>query len=101
MRAKTYGPYSGMARFARDWFKYYSTELAPALKGAPSLPLLLQDRFWIKSMKKGPLGYITACYADSLEAHCYDPFAHPMPEEYARGVMVVAPCLQKSATIPR
>jgi len=85
---KTYGPHSKKARGARFWFKHFRPDgAAPLLEGAPPLPLLPEDRFWLMSMKGGPLDYATACYATSLERCGYAVYVHPMPQEYVRGLM--------------
>jgi hypothetical protein len=87
-RKNTYGPHSRRARSARRWFKHFRKNgREPLLEGAPPLPLLPEDRLWLMSMNEGPLGYATACYATSLEGCGYDWWAHPMPEEYVRGLM--------------
>ena len=80
-REKTYGPYSGKARFAQLWFRYNG------IKGAPPLPTRPQDRFYMMNMKRGPLGYVTASYATSLESCGYVPFDHPDANTYACGLM--------------
>ena len=78
---KRSGPHSRMARYAKLWFKYQG------LDGAPQLPLLPQDRYWLMNMQEGPLGYITACYAISVESHGYDVYSHPDAHTYACGLI--------------
>lgn len=84
---KPLGPHSKMARGARFFFKVCFQKAGQDFEDAPPLPLSPQDRYWLMSMKGGPLGYLVACYASSLEACEYEVFDHPYPSDYVRGVM--------------
>jgi len=59
-REKTYGPYSGKARFAQLWFRYNG------IKGAPPLPTRPQDRFYMMNMKRGLLGLGSSASSETL-----------------------------------
>ena len=84
-KTKTFGAPSKMARGARMLFdiRYRS----PEFEDAPPLPVTPQESFWLMSMKGGPLGYLLAVYAASLEASGYEVFGHPRPDEFVRGLM--------------
>jgi len=47
------------------------------------------------SMNGGPLGYLIACYAASLEAYQYRVFDHPGAGDYVRGVMACSTALEE------
>ena len=80
-RSNSNGPYSGAARSARSFFAFQHPGML--LK----LPLRPQERFWLKRMKEGALGYILAFYAESLEAYNYRYFSHASFDDYACGLM--------------
>lgn len=84
-KTKTFGAPSKMARGARMWFDICYR--SPEFEDAPPLPVTPQESFWLMSMKGGPLGYLLAVYAASLEARGYEVFDHPRASEFVRGLM--------------
>lgn len=98
--SKTLGPTSKMALGARRVFKILHQKPGKGFEDAPRLPVLPQDRFWHMNMKAGPLGYLTACLAMSLEANGYNMLHHPKPVDYVRGLMACSTLPQAVRTDP-
>lgn len=71
-------PRGRKARAARKWF----ADAGP--QDAQPLPLGYNER---ERLKHGGVDHILAWYARSLDCRNYDVLAHPVFEDYARGVM--------------